>query len=157
MAKYKEQFEVLGTITYQATNGLSVYVSGEGDSGQKGQISGGRVGDMVVREKARDMSAQAFIIPQEEWDAMPKNEKEAGELANLSSKGSKDLKNELAKAMSKVSQLEAELEDAKEDLQKANDENANLRGLLEAVNQKDTGKKPKGDKDAQSEETQTKE
>ena len=150
----KKDYALLGLIKHFATNGLSVYENGK----ESGQISGGAIGDAVVKELG---SAAIKIIPASEWVNMPANEEEASKPEQTVD--IKKLQSEVAQANKRADEYKAKLEkaqaeilDLKDDLQKANDESLNLRGLLEKASSENleletklaTNKKGgKGDKD----------
>ena len=67
----KDSYELLGFITAKATNGLMIYSSADG---QTGQIDIGDIGDAVVKLKNK---REFKTISKSEWLAMPKSEKEA--------------------------------------------------------------------------------
>ncbi len=95
----KSDFKVLGTITHMATNGLMVFSNGK----STGQISDGKIGDVVVRHKD-ETGLEVQIFSAEEWSAMGADEKKAGQdedgkkddakanedLSNLGGKASKE-------------------------------------------------------------------
>ena len=103
---YRDKYEVLGIIVAIASNGLSVYEKG----GNKGQISGGSIGDVVVRVKGEDASVS--IIGEQEWEAMPQNEAAEAEMKQAAS-GAKNLAPELAKAKNEIERLRTEMLEAK--------------------------------------------
>ena len=90
---YKDKYEVLGVIVALATNGLSVYKKGE----EEGQISGGSIGDVVVRAKDESGFATVSIIGEQEWEEMPQNEAAEAEMKEVAS-GTKNLAPQLANA-----------------------------------------------------------
>ena len=102
---YRDKYEVLGIIVAIASNGLSVYEKG----GNKGQISGGSIGDVVVRVKGEDASVS--IIGEQEWEAMPQNEAAEAEMKQAAS-GAKNLAPELAKAKNEIERLRTEMLEA---------------------------------------------
>lgn len=106
--RHKTMFLLLGTIVAMASNGLSIYRKGE----EEGQISGGNIGDVVVREIRSQNPTSIMIISESEWDAMPKDEEAAIEIEEAG-KSKENLKGELAKAKNKISELEAELAESK--------------------------------------------
>lgn len=69
----KSDFKVLGTITHMATNGLMVFSNGK----STGQISDGKIGDVVVRAKD-ETGLEVQIFSAEEWSAMGADEKKSG-------------------------------------------------------------------------------
>ncbi len=95
----KSDFKVLGTITHMATNGLMVFSNGK----STGQISDGKIGDVVVRHKD-ETGLEVQIFSAEEWAAMGAEEKKSGkdedgkkddakaneDLSNLGGKASKE-------------------------------------------------------------------
>lgn len=95
----KSDFKVLGTITHMATNGLMVFSNGK----STGQISDGKIGDVVVRHKD-EMGLEVQIFSPEEWSAIGAEEKKPGkdeegkkddakaneDLSNLGGKASKE-------------------------------------------------------------------
>ncbi|WP_298706268.1 hypothetical protein [uncultured Campylobacter sp.] len=95
----KSDFKVLGTITHMATNGLMVFSNGK----STGQISDGKIGDVVVRAKD-ETGLEAQIFSAEEWASMGADEKKSGkdedgkkddakaneDLSNLGGKASKE-------------------------------------------------------------------
>lgn len=119
---YKDKYEVLGVIVALATNGLSVYKKGE----EEGQISGGNIGDFVVRAKGEDGFAAVSIIGEQEWEEMPQNEAAEIELKEIAS-SAKDLAPELAKAKNEIERLKAEILEAKGEAERFKEECANLQ------------------------------
>lgn len=95
----KSDFKVLGTITHMATNGLMVFSNGK----STGQISDGKIGDVVVRHKD-ETGLEVQIFSAEEWSVMGADEKKSGkdeegkkddakaneDLSNLGGKASKE-------------------------------------------------------------------
>nr|DAJ80833.1 MAG TPA: hypothetical protein [Caudoviricetes sp.] len=95
----KSDFKVLGTITHMATNGLMVFSNGK----STGQISDGKIGDVVVRHKD-ETGLEVQIFSAEEWASMGADEKKSGkdedgkkddakaneDLSNLGGKASKE-------------------------------------------------------------------
>ena len=95
----KSDFKVLGTITHMATNGLMVFSNGK----TTGQISDGKIGDVVVRHKD-ETGLEVQIFSAEEWSAIGAEEKKSGkdeegkkddakaneDLSNLGGKASKE-------------------------------------------------------------------
>ena len=95
----KSDFKVLGTITHMATNGLMVFSNGK----STGQISDGKIGDVVVRHKD-ETGLEVQIVSAEEWASMGADEKKSGkdedgkkddakaneDLSNLGGKASKE-------------------------------------------------------------------
>jgi hypothetical protein len=65
----KSDFKVLGTITHMATNGLMVFSNGK----STGQISDGKIGDVVVRRKD-ETGLEVQIFSAEEWASMEDEE-----------------------------------------------------------------------------------
>ena len=116
---YRDKYEVLGTIVAMASNGLSVYEKGD----NKGQISGGSIGDVVVRVKGEDASVS--IIGEQEWEAMPQNEAAEAEMKQAAS-GAKNLAPELAKAKNEIERLKAEILEAKGEVERFKEECAKL-------------------------------
>nr|DAK28746.1 MAG TPA: autophagy protein [Caudoviricetes sp.] len=123
---YRDKYEVLGTIVALASNGLSVYEKGD----NKGQISGGSIGDVVVRLKSEDASVS--IIGEQEWEAMPQNEAAEAEMKQAAS-GAKNLAPELAKAKNEIERLKAEILEAKGEAERFKEECANLQDQISAV------------------------
>ncbi|WP_107953679.1 hypothetical protein [Campylobacter concisus] len=119
---YKDKYEVLGVIVALATNGLSVYKKGE----EEGQISGGNIGDVVVRAKGEDGFATVSIIGEQEWGEMPQNEAAEAELKEIASE-TKNLAPELAKAKNEIERLKAEILEAKGEAERFKEECANLQ------------------------------
>ncbi|MFC2344577.1 hypothetical protein [Campylobacter sp.] len=120
---YRDKYEVLGTIVAMASNGLSVYEKGD----NKGQISGGSIGDVVVRVKGEDASVS--IIGEQEWEAMPQNEAAEAEMKQAAS-GAKNLAPELAKAKNEIERLKAEILEAKGEAERFKEECANLQDRI---------------------------
>ena len=120
---YRDKYEVLGTIVALASNGLSVYEKGD----NKGQISGGSIGDVVVRVKGEDASVS--IISEQEWEAMPQNEAAEAEMKQAAS-GAKNLAPELAKAKNEIERLKAEILEAKGEAERFKEECANLQDRI---------------------------
>lgn len=119
---YKDKYEVLGVIVALATNGLSVYKKGE----EEGQISGGNIGDFVVRAKGEDGFAAVSIIGEQEWEEMPQNEAAEFEMMCAPS-GAENLAAELAKAKNEIERLKAEILEAKGEAERFKEECASLR------------------------------
>ena len=122
---YRDKYEVLGTIVALASNGLSVYEKGD----NKGQISGGSIGDVVVRDKGEDGFASVNIISEQEWEAMPQNEAAEAEMKQAAS-GAKNLVPELAKAKNEIERLKAEILEAKGEAERFKEECANLQDRI---------------------------
>ena len=119
---YKDKFEVLGVIVALATNVLIVYKKGE----EEWQISGGNIGDVVVRAKGEDGFATVGIIGEQEWKEMPQNEAAETELKEIVS-GAKNLAPELAKAKNEIERLKAEILEAKGEAERFKEECAKLQ------------------------------
>lgn len=92
-----------------ASNGLSIYRKGK----EEGKVSGGNIGDVVVREIGGGHTP-VMIITESEWEAMPKDEKAANEIIEASV-SEENLKAELAKAKNKIAELEAEIANIKKE------------------------------------------
>lgn len=122
---YRDQYEVLGVIVALATNGLSVYKKGE----DKGQISGGSIGDVVVRDKGEGGFASVNIISEQEWEAMPQNEAAEFEMMCAPS-GAKNLAPELAKAKNEIERLKAEMLEGRGEAERFKEECANLQDRI---------------------------
>lgn len=71
----KDNYELLGFIISRASNGLMVYSSADGSTGQ---VETGQIGDAVVKLKNK---REYRIIANKEWLAMPKSTKEATKTA----------------------------------------------------------------------------
>ena len=125
---YRDKYEVLGTIVALASNGLSVYEKGD----NKGQISGGSIGDVVVRDKGEDGFASVNIISEQEWEAMPQNEAAEAEMKQAAS-GAKNLVPELAKAKNEIERLKAEILEAKGEAERFKEECASLQERISAA------------------------
>nr|DAM82287.1 MAG TPA: autophagy protein [Caudoviricetes sp.] len=125
---YKDKYEVLGVIVALATNGLSVYKKGE----EEGQISGGNIGDVVVRAKGEDGFATVSIIGEQEWEEMPQNEAAEAEMKDVAS-STKDLAPELAKAKNEIERLKAEILEAKGEAERFKEECTNLQDHVSAL------------------------
>ena len=125
---YRDKYEVLGVIVALATNGLSVYKKGD----DEGQISGGSIGDVVVRAKGEDGFASVSIIGEQEWEAMPQNEAAEAEMKQTVS-GTKNLAPELAKAKNEIERLKAEILEAKGEAERFKEECANLQDQISAA------------------------
>lgn len=65
----KSDYVVLGTITHMASNGLMVFSNGK----STGQISDGKIGDVIVRRKD-ETGLEVQIFSPEEWAAMEDEE-----------------------------------------------------------------------------------
>ncbi|AQW87107.1 hypothetical protein CPIN18021_0260 [Campylobacter pinnipediorum subsp. caledonicus] len=104
--RYKEQFEVLGIIKYQASNGLNVYEGGRGKNATKGQVDGGNIGDYVLRLKNGGFINSISVMSPEEWEALSKDEKEAEALGVVEFKTIEELKAELVKTKRRLLELE---------------------------------------------------
>ena len=124
---YKDKYEVLGVIVALATNGLSVYKKGE----EEGQISGGSIGDVVVRAKDESGFAAVSIIGEREWEEMPQNEAAEAEMNEVAS-GTKNLAPELAKAKNEIERLKAEILEAKGEAERFKEECTNLQDRVSA-------------------------
>jgi hypothetical protein len=122
---YKDKYEVLGVIVALATNGLSVYKKGE----EEGQISGGSIGDVVVRAKDESGFATVSIIGEQEWEEMPQNEAAEAEMKEVAS-GTKNLAPQLAKATNECERLRAEILDIKGESEHFKEECASLQERL---------------------------
>lgn len=122
---YRDKYEVLGVIVALATNGLSVYKKGE----EEGQISGGGIGDVVVRAKDESGVAAVSIISEQEWDEMPQNEAAEDEIKQVSS-GTKNFIAELAKAKNECERLRAEILETKSEAEHFKDECAKLQDQI---------------------------
>lgn len=125
---YRDKYEVLGVIVALATNGLSVYKKGD----DEGQISGGSIGDVVVRDRGEDGFASVNIISEQEWEAMPQNEAAEAEMKQAPS-GAKNLSVELAKAKNEIERLKAEILDAKGEAERFKEECASLQDRISAA------------------------
>ena len=125
---YKDKYEVLGIIVALATNGLSVYKKGE----EEGQISGGSIGDVVVRAKDESGFASVIIISEQEWDEMPQNEAAEAEMKDVAS-NTKNLAPELAKAKNEIERLKAEILDAKGEAERFKEECVSLQDRISAA------------------------
>ena len=125
---YRDKYEVLGVIVALATNGLSVYQKGD----DEGQISGGSIGDVVVRAKGEDGFASVSIIGEQEWEAMPQNE--AAEFEMMCAPfGAENLAAELAKAKNEIERLRAETLEAKGEAERFKEECASLLDRITAA------------------------
>ena len=125
---YRDKYEVLGVIVALATNGLSVYKKGD----DEGQISGGSIGDVVVRDKGEDGFASVNIISEQEWEAMPQNEAAEAETKRAPS-GAENLAAELAKAKNEIERLRAETLEVRGEAERFKEECANLQDRISAV------------------------
>lgn len=125
---YKDKYEVLGIIVALATNGLSVYKKGE----EEGQISGGSIGDVVVRAKDESGFTSVIIISEQEWDEMPQNEAAEAEMKDVAS-NTKNLAPELAKAKNEIERLKAEILDAKGEAERFKEECVSLQDRISAA------------------------
>ena len=125
---YKDKYEVLGVIVALATNGLSVYKKGE----EEGQISGGSIGDVVVRAKDESGIASVSIIGEQEWEEMPQNEAAEAEMKDVTS-DTKNLAPELAKAKNEIERLKAEILEAKGEAERFKEECASLQDRISAA------------------------
>lgn len=125
---YRDKYEVLGVIVALATNGLSVYKKGD----DEGQVSGGSIGDVVVRAKGEDGFASVSIIGEQEWEAMPQNEAAEAEMKQAAS-GAKNLAPELAKAKNEIERLKAEILEAKGEAERFKEECAALQDRVSAA------------------------
>lgn len=122
---YRDKYEVLGVIVALATNGLSIYKKGE----DEGQISGGSIGDVVVRSKNESGFAAVSIISEQEWESMPQNEAAEAEMKKSSS-SAQDLAPQLAKATNECERLRAEILDLKGESEHFKEECASLQERL---------------------------
>ena len=125
---YRDKYEVLGVIIALATNGLSVYRKGD----DEGQISGGSIGDVVVRAKGEDGFASVSIIGEQEWESMPQNEAAEFEMMCAPS-GAENLAAELAKAKNDIARLKAEILEAKGEAERFKEECAALQDRVSAA------------------------
>ena len=125
---YRDKYEVLGVIVALATNGLSVYKKGD----DEGQISGGDIGDVVVRAKGEDGFASVNIISEQEWEAMPQNEAAEAEMKQTAS-GAKNLAPELAKAKNEIERLKAEILETKGEAERFKEECVALQDRISAA------------------------
>ena len=125
---YRDKYEVLGVIIALATNGLSVYRKGD----DEGQISGGSIGDVVVRAKGEDGFASVSVIDEREWEAMPQNEAAEAEMKQAAS-SAENLAPELAKAKNEIERLKAEILEAKGEAERFKEECANLQDQISAA------------------------
>lgn len=125
---YRDKYEVLGVIVAMASNGLSVYKKGE----DEGQISGGSIGDVVVRDKGEGGFASVNIISEQEWEAMPQNETAEAEMKQAAS-DAKNLAPELAKAKNEIERLKAEILEAKGEAERFKEECASLQERISAA------------------------
>lgn len=125
---YKDKYEILGVIVALATNGLSVYKKGE----EEGQISGGSIGDVVVRAKDESGFASVIIISEQELDEMPQNEAAEAEMKEITS-GTKNLAPELAKAKNEIERLKAEILEAKGEAERFKEECMSLQDRISAT------------------------
>ena len=122
---YRDKYEVLGVIVALATNGLSIYKKGE----DEGQISGGSIGDVVVRSKNESGFAAVSIISEQEWESMPQNEAAEAEMKNISS-SAQDLAPQLTKATNECERLRAEILDVRGEAEHFKEECASLQERL---------------------------
>ena len=122
---YRDKYEVLGVIVALATNGLSIYKKGE----DEGQISGGSIGDVVVRSKNESGFAAVRIIGEQEWERMPQNEAAEAELKEIAS-STKDLAPQLTKAKNEIERLKAEILDVKGEAEHFKEECVRLQERL---------------------------
>ena len=125
---YRDKYEVLCFIVAIASNGLSVYKKGD----DEGQISGGSIGDVVVRPKGEDGFAAVSIIGEREWEAMPQNEAAEAEMKRAPS-GAENLAAELAKAKNEIERLKAEILEAKGEAERFKEECASLQERISAA------------------------
>ena len=123
---YRDKYEVLGVIVALATNGLSVYRKGD----DEGQISGGSIGDVVVRTKGEDTSVS--IIGEREWEVMPQNEAAEFEMMCAPS-GAENLAAELAKAKNQIERLKAEMLEVRGEAERFKEECASLQERISAA------------------------
>lgn len=122
---YRDKYEVLGVIVALATNGLSIYKKGE----DEGQISGGSIGDVVVRSKNESGFAAVSIISEQEWESMPQNEAAEAEMKKSSS-SAQDLAPQLAKVTNECERLRAEILDIRGESERFKEECASLQERL---------------------------
>nr|DAQ98809.1 MAG TPA: autophagy protein [Caudoviricetes sp.] len=125
---YRDKYEVLGVIVAIASNGLSVYKKGD----DEGQISGGSIGDVVVRPKGEDGFAAVSVIGEREWEAMPQNEAAEFEMMCAPS-GAENLAAELAKAKNEIERLKAEMLEVRGEAERFKEECANLQDQISAT------------------------
>ena len=125
---YRDKYEVLGVIVAIASNGLSVYKKGD----DEGQISGGSIGDVVVRPKGEDGFASVSIIDERKWEAMPQNEAAEAEMKRAPS-GAENLAAELAKAKNEIERLRAEILETKGEAERFKEECASLWERINAA------------------------
>ena len=125
---YRDKYEVLGVIVAIASNGLSVYKKGD----DEGQISGGSIGDVVVRPKGEDGFAAVSIIGEREWEVMPQNEAAEAEMKRAPS-GAENLAAELAKAKNEIERLKAEILEAKGEAERFKEECVSLQERISAA------------------------
>lgn len=77
MNRFKDEFVLLGTVKYIASNGLSVYENGK----KRGQISGGQIGDVVLEDKTQTSLSKKFITMNiDEWKNIPQRVQKSGEI-----------------------------------------------------------------------------
>ena len=125
---YRDKYEVLGVIVAIASNGLSVYKKGD----DEGQISGGSIGDVVVRPKGEDGFAAVSVIGEREWEAMPQNEAAEAETKRAPS-GAENLAAELAKAKNEIERLRAETLEVRGETERFKEECASLQERISAA------------------------
>ena len=77
----KSDYVVLGTITHMATNGLMVF----SNSKNTGQISDGKIGDVIVRRKD-ETGLEVQIFSAEEWSAVGAEDKKSDKDGNSGDK-----------------------------------------------------------------------
>jgi hypothetical protein len=124
MAKgHKELYEKVGVVTKIASNGFGVFVE---DKVEKQIDKPCKVGDIVVRTKNSGRFAKTFIVPQAEWDALPKNEKELNASGKLGFKEGDDTGEKLKKMGESLTALGVQNETLKK-------ENGELRAEVEAI------------------------
>ena len=122
---YRDKYEVLGVIVALATNGLSIYKKGE----DEGQISGGSIGDVVVRSKNESGFAAVSIISEQEWESMPQNEVAEAEMKKSAS-SAQDLAPQLTKATNECERLRAEILDIRGESEHFKEECTSLQERL---------------------------
>lgn len=120
--RVRSEFNVLGTIKSQASNGLSVFEKNEKGKKEIGQISGGNIGDIVALDKTNKI---IVIIDDKEWQDMPKDEKALSELESMQDENVEALKVEVANLRAEILELKSKLAQAnpKENLVLKGDEN----------------------------------
>lgn len=85
----KSDYVVLGTITHMASNGLMVFSNGK----NTGQISDGKIGDVIVRRK-EETGLEVQIFSPEEWAAVGVEDKKSDKDGNAGDKKSDAKANE---------------------------------------------------------------